>query len=43
MNHDNEEAIISVSSASGIGVVTGKASHEPVIGSLVFSGRFATV
>ena len=23
MNHDNEEAIISVSSASGIGVVTG--------------------
>ena len=43
MNHDNEEAIISVSSASGIGVLTGKVGHEPVIGSLVFSGRFATV
>ena len=31
MNHDNEEAIISVSSASGIGVVTGKVGHEPVM------------
>ena len=35
MNHDNKEAIISVSSASGIGVITGKVGHEPVIDSLV--------